>query len=149
MQPKHFKTNWLMSGFALVLAAGTVGANLAYWDCQERIQAHEKLNAVVDRIYIDQQVSSVLKQMRNGEAEPASQRLDGVLCGDILRLDAELGALDDHTRQFVLASFERMARVRPRVSEFPAQGVSANYTQDQLSAQKILSLAARATTGSQ
>jgi len=149
MQPKHFKTNWLVSGFALLLAAGTVGANLAYWDCQERIQAHEKLNAVVDRIYIDQQVSSVLKQIHDGETEPASQRLDAVLCGDILRLDAELGTLDDHTREFVLASFERLARIRPRISEFPAQGLSTGYTDDQLSAQKILSLAARASTGSQ
>ena len=93
---------------------------------------------MLDRVYFDERVSCVLKQMGKGETEAAAHALDMALCGDIIRLDAELAACDESSQRQVRDGFTKVARLRPKVT-LPTDV-------DLLIAQKILAVAAESAS---
>lgn len=142
------KRKYLINGLVTLVAfaaviAGYVGT-YTYTNFQRQIRWHEGFAAVLDRIYYDQMVSSSLKSIKQGDIAGAAQRLDITLCGDILRLNAELVDADGQMRRYVEGSLRQMARIRPKTAELPNAGEPITRESDQYEAEKILTLVANA-----
>ena len=134
MKRPESKLTWMAAAImGIVLTAGATLGTMEYLRIQERIHSQEVLNVMLDRIYFDERVGLVLKQIRQGETGAAAHALDMALCGDIIRLDSELASRDQLSRRLVRDGFAQLARLRPKVA-VPTDS-------DQLAAQKILAVA--------
>jgi len=134
----QLKSDW----FVLVLGVALVSGGFAYLKLEAKIRADENYGMLLNQVSYDQRVSAVLRQLHDGEGAAAAKKLDAVLCADVLRLDSQLVAADDRTREFVLRSFEQIAHFRPRIPVPLGEGVSEECSEDLLAAQKILAQAA-------
>jgi hypothetical protein len=128
-------------GIALVAAAVLAGAT--YWDIERQTRAGEALTVTLDRIYHDQQICSALKAMHEGDAILAAQRLDLMLCDDILALDAQLASADQKTRNYIKFGFGWLALNRPK-NAHTAAASGQELLDDQIQAEKILARASAA-----
>ena len=128
-----------MLGIAVV--AGSVLAATTYLDLQRKTQAAEAFTATVDRLYQDHQLSAALKVIHEGQVEAAAQRLDLLVCGNILRTDSELASADARTRVFVQEAFRRLALVRPMGAKGAAPGSTQECNDDRAAAERILTIA--------
>ena len=136
MKRPESKLTWMAAAImGIVLTAGATLGTMEYLRIQERIHSQEVLNVMLDRIYFDERVGLVLKQIRQGETGAAAHALDMALCGDIIRLDSELASRDQLSRRLVRDGFAQLARLRPKVA-VPTDS-------DQLAAQKILAVAVK------
>ena len=118
---------------------------VTFLDLERKIQAEEAYSVTLDRLFHDQKLSAALKLLQQRDLPAASQRLDVLLCGDILAVNSQLESARDTERTFVADTFARIARVRPRNSEITAEA-SPKLTNDQIEAEKIL-MAAGMTPG--
>ncbi len=140
MTRKHLKTERLILLLGIALTAGGVALAAAYINLERRIHSTEAFMVTVDHLYQDQALSQVLKALHEGNAGLAAQRLDLLLCDDILRLDAELASTEAPQVAFVKAYFARIARIRP--SNPPtAAGAAQELNNDQIEAEKVLARA--------
>ena len=140
------KTKYLiMNSFVLVLGIAVVAAGLVagtrYLNLEQRIHADEALIATLDRLCQDHHISVALKTIHDGEADKAAQYLDLLLCGHILRTEAELASADTRTRMIVEDAFRRIARVRPKAADGAAAGSGQECNEGRAGAQRILDLA--------
>jgi hypothetical protein len=95
----------------------------------------------LDRLSRDHTLSLVLRTLHDGEVDKAAQRLDLLVCWDILRADAELASADPQTRAWAENIFRRIARVRPKTAEDAAGGSTPESGGVRAAAQRILELA--------
>jgi hypothetical protein len=140
MKTKYLKTNWLIILLAIVLVAIGSAAATTYLNLQRRIHADEAFAATLDRIYQGQKLSVVLKAMQDGDAGTAAQRLDLLLCENILIINSELASAGDRERAYVKDAFMKIARLRPKNPD-TATGGAQELSNDQIEAQKILAQA--------
>jgi hypothetical protein len=140
MTTKHSKTERLILILGIALAAGGVALAAAYINLERRIHSTEAFMVTVDHLYQDQALSQVLKTLHEGNAGMAAQRLDLLLCDDILRLDAELASADAPQAAFVKAYFTRIARIRPS-NPPPAAAATQELNNDEIEAEKVLARA--------
>lgn len=138
------KTDWLVPLVGIAVVAATVATTKAYLDFERETHAAEALTATLDRLYQDHQLSMALKTLHDGDAAAAARRLDWLLCGHIVRLDAELASADARTRTFVEDAFQRIALVRPRVAPAKAVDSATDGSDDQIAAERILGRASAA-----
>jgi len=136
------KSNWVIPALGIVLVGGALAGATAYLNIERGIHSAETYGAMLDRLYCDQQVSIVLRKLHDGDVGLATQKLDMMLCGEVIKIDSQLASVDERARKFALDSFRRIAHFRPRVSETSPEGTSHPRCDDQLTAQKILALAA-------
>jgi hypothetical protein len=145
MKTQYLKMNWLIPVLGMVVVADSLVAGSTYLKLERRINSEEALTATLDRLYQDQRISSVLKSMHNGELdgelELAMQRLDLLLCGSILKTDAEMDSADVRTRIFAEDAFRRIALLRPMNPHSAVAGSAQDCCDDQSAAQRILELA--------
>jgi hypothetical protein len=146
MKTKHVRTDWLIPLLGIALVAGGVVAAATYYDLERKIHADEAFATTLDRLFQNQQLSAALKTLHDGDAGTAAQRLDLLLCDNILMLDSELACADERKAAYVKDTFRRIARVRPKNSEIAA-GAAQELESDRIEAEKILMQACAGITG--
>jgi hypothetical protein len=149
MKTRYLKMNWLIPALGIAMVAGSLVAGKAYLDLERKTHADEALTATLDRLYEDLQISSTLKTIHDGKVEGAVQRLDLLLCGNILRTDSELESADAQTRIYVQDAFRRMALLRPKTANEAAATSTEACADDRAAAQRILELALAHNPGAQ
>ena len=141
MKTKCFKVDWLIPVLGIAVVAGCLVAATTCRELERRARAEEAFIPALDRLSYDHTLSLVLKTLHEGEVDKAAQRLDLLLCWDILRADAELASADPRTRAWAQEFFGRIARARPKNAERPAAGSAWEHNEAQAGAQRILELA--------
>jgi hypothetical protein len=137
MNTRHIRMKWLLPFLGIALVASSFKIAATYLDLQQEFQSEQEFTATLDRLYADQRISFALKTLRDGDPGMAAQRLDLLLCENILRLNAKLGSASDRQRAYVSSAFATIARLRPRNSEFAA-GAAQELSNDQIEAERIL-----------
>ena len=133
--------DWLIPVLGIATVAGSLVAGSTYLNLERKLHADEAFMATLDRLYQDQKLSAALKTIQEGKVDVAAQRLDVLLCGDILMTNSELASADARTRSYVEDAFRRIARVRPKSAAGTAAGSAQACAYDQTAAQRILELA--------
>ncbi len=141
MKTRYLKADWLVPIVGLALVAGTLMTARAYLNFEKKTDTEQGLTATLDRLYQDQQLTMALKTLHDGDAAAAAERLDLLLCQQIVRLDAELASADARTRAFVEDALQRIALVRPRAAEIGPGGSARDRSEDEIAAERILSRA--------
>jgi hypothetical protein len=149
MKTKQFKMNWLITMLGIAVVAGSLVAGTTYRSLERETQANEALTATLDRLQHDLEISSTLKTIHDGNVDGAAQRLDLLLCGNILRTNAELESADVETRVHVQDAFRRKALLRPKTANGAAAAPTQECTDDRATAQRILELALAHNPGTQ
>jgi hypothetical protein len=141
MKTRYLKLDRLVPSLGIALVAGGVVAAAAYLNMERRIHASENFGATLDTLAQDQRLSAALKTLHDGELAAATQRLDLLLCDSILLLHSQLASADDATRAYIMDSFRRIGTVRPKNPEASATGTVRETCEDQIAAERILTLA--------
>jgi hypothetical protein len=145
---KHgdMKTNWLnrkwlipLLGIAVAVSAIAVQTRCARLERQAR--SADALQAMVDRLFDDQNLSAALRKIHDGDTAAAAQQLEIMLCNDIVRLNSQMEEADEHTKVWVAQAFERMAHAHPIDTEMAAGQGKPGWMDTQAAAQHILALA--------
>ena len=141
MKTRYLKANWLVPLVGVAVVAGGLMAATTYFDLERKVQAHEALTQTLERLYQDQRLNAALKSIHDGDVKGAAQRLDALLCGNIIRLNAGLASADARTRTYVEDAFRRIALSRPGIAGEEAAGSGQECRQDQVAVETILSRA--------
>jgi hypothetical protein len=144
MKMNYSKMNRLIPLLGIALVAGGVMAAATYLDLERKICAGEAFGATIDRLCADEKLSAVLKTLKEGDVSAAVQRLDLLLCDDILAVNSRLASADNTERAYAQDMFVRIARMRPRNSEITLNAVQ-ELSNDQIEAERILSEACAGT----
>jgi hypothetical protein len=132
---KALKVDWLAPLVGIAVVAGSVMAATTYVNLERRVYAEEALTVTLDNLYQNEKLSVALRALHDGQIDAAAQRMDLLLCQNVLRLDSQMSSPDPRTRVYVGDALRRIAQLRPR------HGVIASgleYTQDQAAAEQIL-----------
>ena len=121
----------------IVLVVGGIMAAATYRDLERKSQAAQAFMVTLDRLWHDQQLSAALKTIREGDVDAAAQRLDLLLCDDILAVDSQLASANNTDRGYVQDVLATIARLRPRNSKTIA-GATQEVSNDQTRAERIL-----------
>lgn len=140
MKTRYIKMDWLMPVLGIAVVAGSIVAGSTYLDLVRRTQADEAFTTTLDRLYQDEKLSMVLKSCHDGNMAGAVQRLDWLVCANIIRTDAEQASADARTQAYVKEVFRRIALIRPRTARGPAAGPAQDCCDDQTAAERILDL---------
>ncbi len=141
MKLTDLKTNWLFPFLGVAVVVGAVVTATAYVDSEREGDAAEAFAATLDRLFHDQQLSMALEQIHQGAVPAAAQRLDLLLCEDVVLADLELASADALTRAAVEDAFRRIALIRPRTVAAGATGPDQEPGDRQVEAERILTLA--------
>lgn len=140
-----------MKRLAPVLAVAAVGtlawAGVSCFELGERIQAMERSSGVLERLLETQRLAWVLPRIQRADAADGVQALRLLLCGNIIGLDREAAACDEHTRILVQDAFKRMAPVLLANSEVVVASPGAGFLDQVADAQRIVAQAAGAREG--
>jgi hypothetical protein len=140
MKTNYFKLDRLIPWLGIAILVGGVIASATYLNSERNALSSEASAATLERLIHDQHLSAALKKIHDGQVAEAAERLDLLLCGDILLINAELPSADPETRALVQKAFKRIASQRPMI-----EGMDSTSTQehvaDQVAAERILTLA--------
>jgi hypothetical protein len=140
MKTDYLKMNWLIPTLGIAVVAGTYLAATTYLDLARNVEAEQAFVVTVDRVYQSQQLSMALKTIQEGGVKEAAQRLDMLLCNQILRLDSELASGDARTKALVGMAFQRIAAGRPKTGSGPVAGSAREDGDARTAADKILTI---------
>jgi len=140
MKTKYPRINWLILLLGAVLVTAGFAAAATYLDLERKNHSGEAFMATLDRLYQVQRLSAALKTLHDGDAGTAVQRLDLLLCDNILTLNSELASADDRQRACAKDVFTRIARLRPKNSSTTAGGAE-ELSADQIEVERILAQA--------
>lgn len=138
MKTEYMKLDRLILLLGIALVASGVVAGATYLNFERKMRSDEALAATLDRLYQNQQLSSVLKLMYDGDTETAARHLDLLLCHELRLVKSQLGAADDRTRLSVKDAFARIALIRPKSLPTAAGAPQELYNLYQIEAEKIL-----------
>jgi hypothetical protein len=127
-----------------VLASGVCLVATTYIKLEERVQSEQARTALLDRLAADQKISAALEAIRDGEVRAGAQRLDLLLCDDILEVRAEITSADSRAQASAKAAWVQIARSRPKNAEIGGGG-GWELSSDQIAAARILAEAVPAT----
>jgi len=140
MKTKYIKVHWLIPLLELVLIAVGVVTAAHYLDLDRKMHSDQAFSATLDRLYQVQRLSAALKTLHDGDAGAAAQRLDLLLCDNILIVNSELASANDRERAYVRDAFARIAHLRPRDPDATGGNAQKRYN-EQIEAEKILTQA--------
>lgn len=149
MKTRYLKADWLVPLVGVAVVAGGLMAATTYFDLERQVQAHAALTQTLERLYQDQKLNAALKSIHDGDVQGAAQRLDTLLCANILRLNNELDSADARTRSYVKDAFRRIALARPRIAGSEAAVLDQESGNDRRAAETILSRALGSTHAAQ
>jgi hypothetical protein len=141
MKTRYIQMRRLAPILGLVLVAvGGVGS-ATYFNLERKIKASEALSAKMDRLCQDHTISAVLKTIQEGDVAGGAQRLDLMLCDDLLQLGSQMESADPERQAYTQRLLARIARLRPNNAVIAA-GTTRKLYADQIAAEKLLSVAA-------
>ena len=140
MKTKYVSMDRLIPLLGIALVAAGVAAAATYLDLERKAHSGEAFAATLDRLYQSQRLSAALKTMHDGDANAATQRLDLLLCDNILIINSETASANELSRAYVKDIFVRIARLRPKNPD-TATGEAQKLDSDQIQAEKILAQA--------
>ncbi len=129
--------NRLIPVFGITFVTAAVMAAATYVDLERKTHCAEAFGATLDRLYADQKLSAVLRTIQEGDVATATQRLDLLLCDDILAVNSQLASARSTERAYAQDVFIRIARLRPKNAEVTA-GTTQELSSDQIEAEKVL-----------
>jgi len=94
MNTKCMKTDWLMPLVGIAVVAAGILAARTYIGTERKTQDVLAFDIMLERLSQELQLSMALMEIHRGKAEEAAQRLDLLLCRNILRTDSELAFTD-------------------------------------------------------
>jgi hypothetical protein len=142
MKTGYWKSDWLAPLVGIAVVGGSLMAATTYVNLEQRVSANEALSATLDHLYQDQKLSVALRILRDGQVDNAAQRVDLVLCQNILRLESQLASADPRTRAYIEDAFRRIAQFRPKIDPTTSGG---EYNEDQAAAERVLASAVGAS----
>jgi hypothetical protein len=142
MKDKNINIKWLMPGLGIAVVAGALMGAATYSKLQQQAHSNENFYAMLQRLKLDAGICAGLRALHEGDVNSAAQRLDRLLCDDILRLNSELPSLEGADRAFMQNTFARCALVRPKCAALLA-GTRQQPNDDEVEAERILAEAAR------
>ena len=140
MKTPYIRIDRLIPWLGIALVAAGFAAAATYLDLERKVHSGEAFAATLDRLYQVQKLNAALKTLRDGDAGTAAQRLDLLLCDNILTLNSELASADDRQRAYVKDAFLTIARLRPKNPD-TTTGVAQELNNDQIAAEQILAQA--------
>jgi hypothetical protein len=140
MKTRYLKKDWLILLLGLALVAGGFAATTTYLGLERKVSSGEAFSATLDRLYQSQKLSAALKTLHDGDMATAVQRLDLLLCDNILMINSDLALADDLKRAHVKDVFRKIALLRPQNPSTIA-GATLEISNDQIEAEKILAQA--------
>ena len=141
MKTGYLKADWLAPLVGVAVVGGSLMAATTYVNLEQKSHANEALSVTLDHLYQDQKLSAALKSMHDGQVEAAGQRLDLILCQNILRLNSQLDSADPRTRAYIMDAFRRIALLRPRNGAGASGSAAQECSEDQIAAERILARA--------
>jgi hypothetical protein len=144
MNIKCIKLRWLIAVLTIAAIGGGYPAAQSYLETQSRIRSAQTANAVLDRLAQDQKLNTILKLLQTGAVEEATQRLNYLLCVNIVDVNSQLASVDDRGRAFAQNAFSRMAQCRPKPSPEALAAFLHGQRDEEIEAKKILALAVAA-----
>ena len=141
MKTRSPRIDWLTPFVGIAVVIGTMVAARAYLALERKADAAAAFGVTLDRLFHDQELSMALEQVRRGEVAVAAQRLDRLLCQDVIQADSDLDTADALTRATVQDALRRIALIRPKVATGEVSGSTKQPTEGQLEAERILTLA--------
>ncbi len=141
MKTKDPRIDWLVRCTGIAVVAGAAVAATTYLEFEQKADAAQAFAVTLDRLFHDQQLSMALEQIHQGAVPAAAQRLDLLLCEDVVLADLELASADALTRAAVEDAFRRIALIRPRTVAAGATGPDQEPGDRQVEAERILTLA--------
>ena len=149
MRTRILNIDWLIPFLGIALVAGTLMAATTYFNLEQKTHSAEALTTTLDRLYQEQQLSVALKTLHEGKTAVAAQRLDLLLCQNILQTNAALASADTPTRAWVQDAFRRIALIRPKTGEQSPGSLAQECSGDQVEAERILAKALAETHAAQ
>ena len=146
MKTRCFKVGWLIPVLGIGVVVGFLMAATTYRGFERQAELDSAFMPTLDRLCNDYTLSQVLRMLHDGGVDEAAQRLDLLLCWDILRQDTELASADHRTRAWVEDTFRRIARVRPKMAKGAAGASDLVTCGARAEAERVLE---RALTASQ
>jgi hypothetical protein len=146
MKSIHIRINALIPALGIALVIGGLLVAMIYQKLEEHSKVAEASITRAVYLYHDLQLCAALRTMREGDATAAEQRLDRVLCNDIVALNSQLPSADAEEQAYVKNAFARFALIRPRSAELLANNPTDVHA-DQVEAEKILERSAGAILG--
>jgi hypothetical protein len=140
MKTRYLKTDWFIPLMGIAAAVGALVAARAYFNIEQKIHTGEASLATLDHLHQDQAIVAALKQVHEGKADEAAQRLDLLVCQDVLLTNSELESADAGMRTVVEDAFRKIALRRPQNAQGAPGSPAQERNQDQVSAEKILKL---------
>jgi hypothetical protein len=141
MKTISLRINWLVPFVGIAVVVGTMVATRTYVELERKADAADAFGGTLDRMFHDQELSMALEQIQRGEVAAAAQRLDRLLCQDVIRADSDLDNADALTRATVQDALRRIALIRPKAVPGAVSGSAQQSTDGQLEAERILTLA--------
>jgi hypothetical protein len=137
MKAKWIRINWAIPVVGIALLAGGVIAAGTYLSVERKIQGCEAFSVTLDRLYAGERLSSVLKTFQEGDASAARQRVDLLLCSEVLAANSRLASATDAERVYAQHIFAQIARKRPKTL-VTTTGATQEVSGDQIEATRIL-----------
>jgi hypothetical protein len=145
MKTGYAKTNWLVCFLGIAGIAATVVAARTYFDLEQKTEVATARVATFQRLCQDQCLSMVLRDIRAGDTTAAAQRLDLLLCGNVLRTEEERAAADPQLSSYIEEAFKRIAMTRPPSAEGAGAKADRESSTGSAAAQRILAKALATT----
>jgi hypothetical protein len=142
MKDKNINIKWLMPSLGIALVAGGLIGAETYVELTRKAHSKETFYAMLQRLNLDAGICAGLRALQEGDVNSAAQRLDRLLCDDILTLNSELTSLEGADRTFMKNAFARCALVRPTCAALQAR-TSQQPNDDEAKAERLLAEAAR------
>jgi hypothetical protein len=140
MTTNYFKPGRFVPWLGIALVAGAVVAVATYVGFEGKTQASDASRATLERLIHDQHLCAALKKIHDGEVAEGAERLDLLLCGDILLINAELSSADPETRALVQKALQRIAKTRPKTERADPDPLREHVV-DRVAAERVLALA--------
>ena len=136
MKADFIRISWLIPVLGLALVAAGVMVGATYLGLERQIDSGQAFAATLDRLYQDQKLSVVLKTLHDGDVALAAQRLDILLCENILAVNSEIASADSRQQAYVQDAFVRIAQLRPKNAH--TKSAAQELNNDQIEAERIL-----------
>jgi hypothetical protein len=136
MTTRCFRMDWLFPVLGVAVLVCVCAGTIAHKKVERRVVAEETCVPALNRLRHDHALSLALRALHEGRADEASQRLDLLLCWDILSTDAELASADPALRDWAQSVLARIAVARPNKGATTASDPSSGGIQEE--AQRVL-----------
>jgi hypothetical protein len=141
MKTKWLSRSWVVPLLGIAAVVGTIAVQTRCVRLERQARSADALQAMIDHLFADQNLSAALKKIHDGDTAGAAQQLEVMLGDDIVRLNAQMEEADERTKVWVAQAFERMAHAHPIAGEVAAGERKPGWMDTQAAAQHILALA--------